>query len=558
MSMKNILFLLSFVILIVFRVDAQRASVNTNTPTATFHVFPIGGDEPLRIEGFFSFQNNDSTVLVVDPTSGEVRYMTMDSLSKRITIDSSRVINILLNNSDTLFSSSSFVDSIVSIIYNQGDTILKNQIFIDSLFLILKDTLLKDTNFINVLRDSLETVTILTDNFDGTFTYTSEDGTVTPFNAKDTVITTLVDNGNGTFTYASEDGTATTFNAKDTAVTSLLDNGDSTFTYTSENGTVTTVDWKTENPTNELIDSVVLVSDTLFFYESTNLIKVRLPSGAVDTDDQNLTLSNDTLYIQDANFVVLQDLDSINELIDSVTYINDTLKIYEANSVFGVEVISGGIDSVNLFEAGGIDTLKFYTTDSIFKVNLEDLDSTNELIDTIYMTGDSITVVESGDTLYTNLNLNPQGKLFFASEYSGAVFDTINGMAGNHFGYMTTNHISVSNMNYYEWFTPRVTNQDYDVLLRFEVPMDFKSWSTNTIANMCETNGDISVEVRNVTLATAINPIVNVSNGAWINTTLNMATLVASPEDTIVIIVTMRSDTDDFARIGDIKLKYNK
>ena len=59
----------------------------------------------------------------------------------------------------------------------------------------------------NTLVNTSETTTTLVDNGNGTFTYTSEDGTTwVPVSASETT-TTLVDNGNGTFTYTSEDGT---------------------------------------------------------------------------------------------------------------------------------------------------------------------------------------------------------------------------------------------------------------------------------------------------------------------------------------------------------------
>lgn len=60
----------------------------------------------------------------------------------------------------------------------------------------------------------LETVTTLEDFGDGTYVYTSEDGTQTKFSTAD-VVTTLVDNGDGTFTYTSEDGTQTTLDLSD-------------------------------------------------------------------------------------------------------------------------------------------------------------------------------------------------------------------------------------------------------------------------------------------------------------------------------------------------------
>src|SRR5690625_3319937 len=52
-------------------------------------------------------------------------------------------------------------------------------------------------------------------------------------------ITVLVDNGDGTFTYTNEEGTLVTFDAN---TTSFTDNGDNTFTFTNDNGDTMTID----------------------------------------------------------------------------------------------------------------------------------------------------------------------------------------------------------------------------------------------------------------------------------------------------------------------------
>src|SRR5690606_29410825 len=81
-----------------------------------------------------------------------------------------------------------------------------------------------------------ETVTTLADNGDGTFTYTSEDGTITTFDSR---LATVADNGDGTFDITDDSGTTITIDTNNT-VTTLVDNADGSFTYTSEDGTVTT------------------------------------------------------------------------------------------------------------------------------------------------------------------------------------------------------------------------------------------------------------------------------------------------------------------------------
>ena|GEM_PF-1987315 len=116
-----------------------------------------------------------------------------------------------------------------------------------------------------------ETVTILTDNGDGSFTYTNEVGVPVTFtesltklvsaiagnkigtftdedgNAFDIneTITTIADNGNGTFTFAAEGGAQTIVNVANLeTTTTLVDNVDGTFTHTNEDATVVIVDHK--------------------------------------------------------------------------------------------------------------------------------------------------------------------------------------------------------------------------------------------------------------------------------------------------------------------------
>ncbi len=55
---------------------------NTNQ-TATLHIRPQTSIDPLRIEQMNVANANDSTVLVIDPTNGTVRYLDIDSLKKQ-------------------------------------------------------------------------------------------------------------------------------------------------------------------------------------------------------------------------------------------------------------------------------------------------------------------------------------------------------------------------------------------------------------------------------------------------------------------------------------------
>jgi hypothetical protein len=169
--MRN--FRLTLILFISFSGLAQKAGIKTTLPMTTLNAIYLSRDDAFRVEGFVSFHNTDSTVLVVDPTSAEVRYMSYDSLSKRITVGSSQVISVLINNADKLLSKTTFVTN---------------------LYTIIKDSLLIHINYLNILRDSIETLTVI-NNTDSKISYVDELGNTTVLDVK-----SMIESMSGFFT----------------------------------------------------------------------------------------------------------------------------------------------------------------------------------------------------------------------------------------------------------------------------------------------------------------------------------------------------------------------
>ncbi|MEJ1224136.1 hypothetical protein WAA86_15350, partial [Sediminicola sp. 1XM1-17] len=94
------------------------------------------------------------------------------------------------------------------------------------------------TNAAGVSADINETVTTLADNANGTFSYTSENGTITTFDAKRS---TVVDNTDGTYTITDDSGNAVVIDTNQTT-SGLVDNGNGTYTYTDETGATQLID----------------------------------------------------------------------------------------------------------------------------------------------------------------------------------------------------------------------------------------------------------------------------------------------------------------------------
>src|SRR5690606_39481754 len=102
--------------------------------------------------------------------------------------------------------------------------------------------------YIQHLVETNETVTTLVNNNDGTYTYTSEDDTVTVVDVHASVINQfeeIVNAGPVTIdgdTYNSSKEYNQRLVEDNKTVTTLVNNNDGTYTYTSEDGTVTVVD----------------------------------------------------------------------------------------------------------------------------------------------------------------------------------------------------------------------------------------------------------------------------------------------------------------------------
>lgn len=80
-----IVLVLFFSVCILSELQAQ-VGIGTENPTNTLHVKPADPNEdPLRIENLNQIMQGDTAFLVVDPATGVVRYMHIDSLFNYVT-----------------------------------------------------------------------------------------------------------------------------------------------------------------------------------------------------------------------------------------------------------------------------------------------------------------------------------------------------------------------------------------------------------------------------------------------------------------------------------------
>jgi hypothetical protein len=129
---------------------------------------------------------------------------------------------------------------------------------------------------------------------------------------------------------------------------------------------------------------------------------------------------------------------------------------------------------------------------------------------------------------------------------------------------------SSDSMNYYEWNSSETTLQDYDVRVRFTIPDDFSSWPTwsaitlnyATEANSA-TNNKVDIylyEESSGTVDASSSGKYSSTAGVWETTVLNGSNLddCNAAGETCLILLRMYSANDNYVRVGDIDVNYNR
>ena len=175
--------------------------------------------------------------------------------------------------------------------------------------------------YLNVASVTIsETITTLSDNGNGSFTYTNESGAPVTFQAS-----TIIDNGNGTSTIALADGGTITV---DNDGIDNVDDADSD--PTNEDQTVSAGTGIGVNQvgddfevTNMAPDQTVTIADggngNVTVGGSYPNFTIDVPDATVDTDDQTLSISADQLSISEGNTVTLPGADGTETIVERAT-----------------------------------------------------------------------------------------------------------------------------------------------------------------------------------------------------------------------------------------------
>ncbi|MCI5058720.1 MAG: hypothetical protein MRY83_21590 [Flavobacteriales bacterium] len=285
----------------------QYVGVGTTNPTNPLHISPItpGQTDPLRIDDLQPFQIGDSTVLVVNPNQGSVRYMSFQDLSNVIQIEN--IDSLIQTQIDSSLNDLDLYDSIVNIIYNNGDTLLYNLFFTDSITHIVMQNILIDTTFINMFTDQSNIDSADLSGFQLTL-------------YEDTSIVSV--------DLSSISDSATNF-----VFQNLLDS-------IINNATLIATLRDSINSDDQILDSVVLNGQILTIHLE-NSPPVSANIGSLDTDVDSMNLSGNMLNLFENGNSIQVDLSSLISTdtdIDSASITGKILSIFENSSTVSVDL----------------------------------------------------------------------------------------------------------------------------------------------------------------------------------------------------------------------------
>lgn len=155
-----------------------------------------------------------------------------------------------------------------------------------------------------------------------------------------------------------------------------------------------------------------------------------------------------------------------------------------------------------------------------------------------------------------------------AAEYAGAVLSA-DGTAN--VGAMTSDSegSGSNSMNYYEWNSSETSLNDYDVRVRFQLPSDFNEWGSGGVKFNYATESTSSANNKldfyiyrqdSGTVDDSSTAKVSSSAGVWTSVTLPGSNLniCNSAGHVCVFVIRMYSTNDNFSRVGDIEITYDR
>ncbi len=234
----------------------QNVGINQNSPTNSLHISPINnGDDPLRIDNMQSYVSGDTTLMIIDNTTGIVRYVAKSDLGGML--------------GDILFQNSTFTDSLNTYVTNNtgSDTDVDSARVVGNTLQIFENGTMVTADLTNVTGTTYTGGTGI--GISGsTITNTAPDQTVSITGGGSTTVTGTYPN----FTVSSTDNQTLGSNA--TSIT-LTNGGSVPF------NTINANDWHTigNTGTNVATNFLGTTDNVALALRTNNLERMRIAAG---------------------------------------------------------------------------------------------------------------------------------------------------------------------------------------------------------------------------------------------------------------------------------------
>jgi hypothetical protein len=302
------------------------------------------------------------------------------------------------------------------------------------------------------------------------------------------------------------------------------------------------------NFTKTRLNTVSGVTYLELYIQNTNNNSVQV---SIDSDDKNWILTGVALSNSSGNIKEY----ALNGVLFGIT---DTFAVSkDSTKVSGTLLTTGSISNIgdsnnrwnDIYAKGSI---------RIGSGNKEGAIRYNVQKQRLELSNDGINWIEVGD-LNSTMVISP--------EYAGAI---LYADGTDNYGKMTSDAEDSTGVfrNYYEWVSDREILQDYDILVRFNLPSDFVGWKSDAISLDLMTENSGSVENNKVDLYlmgkngidTEVKDGISKLPGSWERITLKSENISSCKKagDTCTVRISMHSKDSYFVRVGDITLNYNR
>ncbi|PID70363.1 hypothetical protein CSB37_03185 [bacterium DOLZORAL124_38_8] len=145
-----------------------------------------------------------------------------------------------------------------------------------------------------------------------------------------------------------------------------------------------------------------------------------------------------------------------------------------------------------------------------------------------------------------------------ATYYAEFANFSVSADGSNNIGTMVSEYDDTENRSFYKWSTRKTTANDYDVVLQWQVPMDFKSFQTNSLQvdhKEGGSNASFAISVED-SLGNNLKTVAVSNSDEWMTESVDLTSAAVSAGDTLTFKFKMTAQKTEDSFLSNVKLNY--